>query len=719
MEDLAFDRAETEGLMLKVAGVAADQKPMANLQSKVEGWIVGLQSVLSLLKKRPDPNEFLLKLGAGPRSVERYLADEVLSRQCSCLRDSLARASILDRFNGPLWEAVCGSALCDHLESSDRDLRGASDPIQLQVQKGLFLLSMDDEGVWYRYHPMFRKLLREHLEAGSDRDTILMLHERASAWFESAGLIQESIEYARLAEDETRSAEIVERNRAIAMNSGDGQELRSWLGQLSGSLRSSRFGLLMAEAATAFEQFEIVTLSSLLESVDELDEVPAVSAEQTFFRGAVTFYGGDTRGSMRFFDEVLEMTPRAESWLRIHSHFYRGVGFQMDGRGGEALREIGVAIDHEVGGQDSTSAGLHWSMMFLQILSGDLLRIGPDSEQLVEAAGPGFRSGFDYLFGSCALRRFDLVAAQEHLSRVQSPHSWMGIDGQAALALSYETNGQSREADECLHRAREAAMWSGRRSNVFPLESAAARIALIRGDLEAARRWQRLDPRELNLALTCIATEVPAITACRVLGASTDEIDLRNAADMLDVLSKDFGAVHFVCQQREIAPLKAVVLSRLGEEDQALDLLAHSIGLAVPEGWIRPFVELGEPMAELLDRLPAPVANQSFVDRIQSILRGDMREIDSATVASLHSERRGDPETLTNREFDVLEHLAARLRDKEIAGRLMISPATVKTHLKSLYRKLGCSSRQEAVAMAVAKNILPPSAFGAPTPPPA
>lgn len=420
------------------------------------------------------------------------------------------------------------------------------------------------------------------------------------------------------------------------------------------------------------------------------------------------FFRGDTQSSIRLFDEVLTMDPVAETWLRVHAHFFRGLGLHRSGRSDEALAQMADAIAHDQKGDGSASGGLRWSMLFLRALNGELPRADRRSERLLRSAAPRIGGWLEYLFGGSGLRRFELDTAHHHLSRLSTPRSWMAIDGLIASVLVLEFQGNSDQADASLHRAREAAVWSGKRHHIRCLDSVTARIALMRGDLQSALKWQRSHGRSFSIAHAFVATEVPAITECRVLAASPDRASQRSALGLLDAISKDFRSVHFEGQLREIEPLRAFVLSRLGKDEEALRVLASSVEMAAEHGWIRPFVELGRPMADLLERLPAEDANRSFVSEILSkfpVTRGESGSRPATQPADHAGCQR---EKLTNREVDVLELLALRLRDKEIAERLAISPATVKTHLKSLYRKLDCRSRQEAVEAAVEKNFLRP-----------
>jgi len=703
LQDLAFNQAETEALIMKNAGISVSREALDNLDARLEGWPVALRLLMSVLPDEPDPQEFLLNLDTGPRSIDRYLEDEVLAHESPCTRSCLYKTSILDRFSGPLWDTVARSRASKRVESPSGEVTDVRDPMHAPIDRGLYVIQMDIEGHWHRYHPSFRRLLRENLDREYDAEAVAVLHLRASEWFETEGLISEAIAHALEAGATILAAEIVERNQFALLNAGEGSQLGKWLEQLPADLRRERFGLLMAEALAAYQQFEIWKIPALLKKAEALDNAPSKSPERTFLVGVIEFFNGENRHSAKAFEEVLELVPDVDSWLRLDSHFYRGVSLHIGGNGDKALQLIGTALADSLAVQDSNWTRLVGASTFLKLLRGDLVHDCPSTDRLSDSTRTHVESWYDYVLGISAFRSFDLERAIQLLRRVSLSHDWLTIDAQAALTIAYQMLGRPDDARDCLARAWDTASWSGESHQLLPLVSCEARLALLTGDVATASSWQQSYRRTSSLSLSRFCTEVPAITECRVLAASPSRVELRLAAKKLDELWDGFGAIHYGCQQLEIAPLRAIVLERLGEEERAVDALRESIEMAAPQRWIRPYVELGTGMAKLVERLPANSPNQAFVAELRAALLGD--RVVTGTVARFGSADRVF-ESLTNRELDVLELLIARLRDKEIAERLSISPQTVKTHLRSLYRKLGCRNRREAVAKALERGGL-------------
>jgi len=198
--------------------------------------------------------------------------------------------------------------------------------------------------------------------------------------------------------------------------------------------------------------------------------------------------------------------------------------------------------------------------------------------------------------------------------------------------------------------------------------------------------------------------EIPWLAAFRVRAVTADGAALRAVGEELKGFRNGLASIHYTGRQMEILPLEALALHRQGRTNEALEVLERALALATPGGWIRPYVELGAPMAELMDRLPEETLNSVLVRQIRSA----MPSLQASTHELPSRNNNGPPGLhLTKRERDVLGLLAERLRDKEIGEKLHISPETVKTHLKTLYRKLDSRDRRSAVANARELGLLP------------
>jgi len=176
---------------------------------------------------------------------------------------------------------------------------------------------------------------------------------------------------------------------------------------------------------------------------------------------------------------------------------------------------------------------------------------------------------------------------------------------------------------------------------------------------------------------------------------ASDE-SLQQASALLATLRQTTEALHNNCQTIEVMVLESLTLHRQGCDDAAIDALRRTLDMANAGGFISPFVESGPLMANLLRQVPEQ--DNAFIRHILSALNEADGEAQTALESGRSFQSQTDP--LTNREFEILELLAKRLQNKEIAARLFVSPETVKSHLKHLFQKLGVSNRRDAATMA-------------------
>ncbi len=212
MRDLRFDAAEARALLEGFLGCRVSDEALTCVEQELEGWVAGLRLVTLALPKGQDPTATLQRLRPGGPYAQQYLIHEVLARQPAGMRDWLLKSAILDRF----CEALCAAVCADPADPETPPFDGASFVATL-CDENLFVIPLDVEGEWFRYHPLFQELLAAELRRTCDPERITALHVRASAWFESAGLFDEANRHALAAGDVERARELMEpRVRAVA-----------------------------------------------------------------------------------------------------------------------------------------------------------------------------------------------------------------------------------------------------------------------------------------------------------------------------------------------------------------------------------------------------------------------------------------------------------------------------------------------------------------------
>jgi LuxR family transcriptional regulator, maltose regulon positive regulatory protein len=218
MRELRFTAAEAAALVRNVSGVEPAQPDLALLLDRTEGWPAGLYLAALSLRDHPAPGAFIRQFTGDNRFIVDFLAEEVLSQQPGDIRRFLTRTAILDRFSAPLGGAVA--------ESAD-----AARIIDVLERENLFVVPLDENHQWYRYHYLFAQSLRGEL-ARTEPDSVPALHERASAWHRRSGSTDEAIGHALAAGDITAAVDLITRHWLGYVNSGRATTLLGWVRSL-------------------------------------------------------------------------------------------------------------------------------------------------------------------------------------------------------------------------------------------------------------------------------------------------------------------------------------------------------------------------------------------------------------------------------------------------------------------------------------------------------
>jgi LuxR family maltose regulon positive regulatory protein len=270
--------------------------------------------------------------------------------------------------------------------------------------------------------------------------------------------------------------------------------------------------------------------------------------------------------------------------------------------------------------------------------------------------------------------------------------------------------GRRNEVDQTLDLLQEFVRESGDLVSLAIADSCRARVALWRGDPVRASRLLPPHPGTPDPAAMVFFVEVPGVTHCRVPLAKGDRDEVAPLVKMLADLRNGLEGLHNTFQLVDVMVLQACAHQLMGEPGKAKEPFEAALQLAEPGWWIRPFLEIGEAAIPILDVVasdPSP-----FREELRSrLLEHESPGKDQIATPDGGSAAKGNAEQpliepLTNRELDVLELIAERLYDKEIADRLSVSPGTVKSHLKHIYQKLGVGNRRAAVERATALGIL-------------
>jgi len=716
IRDLRFSSEETGAFLEQLIGEPVEGITTALLEERTEGWVTGLRLAMLSLRHRSDMDHMVRNLPVENRYITDYLLAEVLSNQPEEIQDYLLSTAILDRFCAPLCDTVCVP------DSRSFECKMGGRPFLKWLEKSdLFVIPLDEHGRWFRYHHLFQKLLLRRLKNRVNRNDISALYMRASRWFAENNLIDEALQYTLATGDVSAAAQLVEQNRHTPLNEDKWYVLEKWLDQLPDDIVQQRPELLLAKAWVLNFQFEMRAIPPLLDAIETLPgkESKEFSREEIdLLKGIFLFWEGQGERAMELLGRALERIPAANIGVRNGAEIYFAVSGQIAGQGKTTVQTYRRKFYNETS-EGTRKIRLLGSIVFIHLLSGELVKADEAVRHIKDMATRAGNAHIEvwtsYLQGNVHYQWNNLETARHHFSRAVENRFLLDAnadtDSYAGLIFSYQAMQQSDKANETMERMLEFAQESKNPICLPFARSVQARLWLLQGDLESAVRWLETTDFSFDTGTTLFWLEVPRITRCRVLVAQESETSLREATEKLREHLQFNQAAHNTPQMLEILLLQTMACQKQSQTDEALAFLEHAVTLALPGGYIRPFVNLGKRIADLLTHLLQRGKAVDYIGRImaafdayESFGERDKPSPQSEQQPWIRNHALDKP--LTNRELEILSFLEQGLQNKEIADRIFISPETVKKHTSNIYRKLDSHNRQQALVKAYRLGIL-------------
>lgn len=739
--DLRLSGEEAASFLTQVMELALSEEEISYLETRTEGWIAGLQLAALSMRRHHDLSAFIKTFTGGQRFILDYVQEEILGRLPEMQQRFLLYTSVLDQMNADVCQALTGeSASQQMLESLER--------------ANLFLVPLDEERHWYRFHTLFREVLLARLQA-TQPEQIAHLHREAALWYQQQEWMHEAIPHALATQDFFFVAELLEGCVERLYLQGELKTLLAWIKLLPPEVlrahpRLATSYILAFNMMFPFshqQQEEKEYLHQLQDGVEMLllseDQTTLPSIERDRLQNRMTILDGWELVARGLSDGNVEQLSR----LAVQTRYmpldddtmwqqYRlaplAMAWRMAGNFPPMVSALQASWKMTRMTQNRyQEVQLLWGLIAALIASGQLRQAHDccqDLQRLVDSlGGPLPVAAYPDLFQAqlaYAWNQLD-VAKSEALIAIEktSPLQYMDI-----LMVAYEVLTRVCMAQGDLTRAEQAIreMEHVNQSAGIPLfrpwiEGLWVHLWLARGDLSRAVDWAEHTLYHQDALF--YSSEIVYLALVRVYLA---KLQYTQALQWLAALLSSAEQVSRVGSIISILALQVVALHVSGAAQEALHVLLRLLTLAEPEEYIRVFLDAGEPMQQALQALlttkhmqhdisPVPFALASHAHTVLAAFAREQRQIVQQETIPPVSTSLPHPssqaakqllEHLTQREQEVLHLLAEGASNQEIADQLVVSLATAKKHVASILSKLGAENRTQAIARARSLSLL-------------
>jgi LuxR family maltose regulon positive regulatory protein len=707
--DLRFTSAEMAEYLGRELHCELETETLSSLMDSTEGWITGLRLAALLLRNKD--------AGASAALVQRhrglaidYLAAEVFAQQPAELQSFLLKTSILQRLS---------PALCDAVAGPEKLLRAQQILAQLEKQD-LFVVALDDTGQWFRYHHLFQQFLKRMLQESIGASEIDALYAAASRWCNDHGLVDEAIGYALAGNDMPEATRLIDCHRHAAMNREDWQQLERWLHLLPRAAINTSPQLLLLEAWTLHKYERLTEVRERLDLAQALLDTNMLSpATEASLRSELDalysqqfFWTADPQDTAAAAQRALEQLPteyasaRGVAWVFLAGSLFQITALEP------TLDTVGKMAAAEQSRHTAVASRILLAKCFLYWMAADLVNMQESAEELLALA---LRHSLQesrlwacYFRGCARYARNQLQAAIDDFSEVvQQRHAAAGftyIYSVLGLAAALYAQGNSQAAQAAAGTVLEHAQRTDDPGTRLLGLAFQAHLAARQGsaDLDFVRRTGA--DRSLEAMPLPGFFAAPVALADILIRANTPA-SLAEAGQRIDRLERRLIANHNDYFLIDVLILKAILYA--GREQQAAAAaLKKAVTLARRGGLIRAFLDAAPALDVLLTNMQWEAPLALFVEQIKKE-RKRKRAGNQPVGAPLRpvpvalQPRHPDLiELLTQREMEVLQLLALRMTNKEIAQALAISTGTVKQHTRSVFQKLHAENRRDAIVQA-------------------
>jgi LuxR family maltose regulon positive regulatory protein len=722
--DLRFTDSEAFTYLRQTVAFPLSIAAINQLQEKTEGWAAGITLAAISLREDIQPEELIRHLDGAERQVSDYLLDQVFTNQPDEIREFLLQTATFKQFSASFLHEVVGS------RQSEGELQALLEHVE---DAQLFLIPLDTQRSWYRYHHLFRQMLLSRQRFYYQPDQIASYHRRAAAWLIQHKQVDEALGHLIAVRDWVGAAQLVESQFCSLLNAEDYLGIKRNLGYFPEDFIDTRPGLLLMRAWIAHLGLRLAQMQTLTARIQSMldaallqsetsksgaplpgfEAIPLETAQAHVWALDSVFLYLTNQGSraLSLSRQAVDSMPEPWMFARGNAMVYLGLSMFMEGQYHQMVEMFQRAYESLQEPDTTYGARLLLTLAVSHLLHGELELCRQTTEHMVRSAlafnlllmqGWGY-----YLLGrvyqewdqlELAARYYQLVVDQRFTSNLFcSMESVQGYIFVLHILGRHELEQQSLDSLQQLFGEQISA-------TPQPVMALTAWLKLQQGNRVEARRWaESFYAHAAEQAI--VWYHIPHIYKIKIL-MDAGGPEARQVVDqLLDEIQELAERTHNHFTLLRVLSMRAVWLARQGESAAAQQILVRALRLGRPGGFIHTFVIRGPEMLELLQALsPQLKSEPGLGEYLDSIIAAFSMRIDPHPAPPSRREIRT---LLTERELEVLELLAERLSIQEISARLFISPSTVQQHTHHIYRKLNVRNKRQAVASAIELGILP------------
>lgn len=706
-DELRLTPSEVVTFLKQMGNLSVDDTTAAILEDKTEGWPAGLRLAGLYLQGQKDPRKKAEELSGNSTHIADYLFAEVLSRLDPEMVSRLLETAVLDRFCAPL----CESLRTPRSVGTD----ASAEPfIRWLLEQNLFLIGLDDEGYWFRYHHLFQDFLKKNLHQKWPAGQVADLHGAAGKWFAENGLLEEALSHLLSSGDPADAAALIISHRYALMNSSAFARLSHLVATLPDAMVKKSPLLLTTCAFICVEQGNYAdahkfTLNAKkrLEGISpEQGEYAVLQSEVHVLDNLMDIFNITEGRCPVDTQTAFGKLPEQALFVKAYEVGMTACYSQMKGDIGKSVCLINDALSNPVW-PPNIQARMFFHLCISLYMDADLAGVKRTAQASLKTIRhtPFFhtRAYANYFQGVALYQQNDLDTAEPTLLKLFKDRHTASPSyvAEAAFILCciYLSRREETAAVEVVNQARAYCRKNGHEKIESIVLAFEAELAVRRNDMRQAR--QICKHADFNPRPPLWFFYVPQLTPIKRLLAEDSESGLEEASERLMELDKRMGSIHRTNVRIEILALLAALHHKRKDDLTATRHLRAALGLAEPNGWIRSFVDLGPSLATLLARFTDRHPENAFARLVLDAYLSQDPEFSASPVqrggTALQTFVQGPEHFLTRRETEILPLLAEGMSNRQLAQTLCVSEETVKTHLKNIFRKLRAGSRIEAL----------------------